>query len=98
LIGFKTSQHVEIEPYLGEAARERVCSHGGSKSLLKNTGRPDRGENGEFFELGNEIKKGHDKWGGDQGCNHGGVIMPLRSKEVATSLLTRVCVAAVKPQ
>ncbi|GKC81203.1 hypothetical protein Tco_1136920 [Tanacetum coccineum] len=27
-----------------------------------------------------------------------GVTMPLRLKEVATSLLTRVCVAAVKPQ
>ncbi|GJS19373.1 hypothetical protein Tco_0448005 [Tanacetum coccineum] len=24
--------------------------------------------------IGNETKKGHDKWGGDQGCNHGGMI------------------------
>ncbi|GJY76063.1 hypothetical protein Tco_0481179 [Tanacetum coccineum] len=24
--------------------------------------------------IGNETKKGHDKWGGDQGCNHGGMM------------------------
>ncbi|GKC33241.1 hypothetical protein Tco_1040535, partial [Tanacetum coccineum] len=31
----RLKRHLKIEPYLGGAGRERVCSYGGSKSLLK---------------------------------------------------------------
>nr|GFB94215.1 hypothetical protein [Tanacetum cinerariifolium] len=48
-------------------------------------GKTDRGVNGEFFEYGNETKKGNDKWGGDQGCNHGGM-MQERDSECQQSM------------
>nr|GEV12822.1 hypothetical protein [Tanacetum cinerariifolium] len=62
LIGFKTSQLLEIESYLDEATRECVCSHGSSKSLL-----PGFHENCEHGRADTEaavaVACGRDQWG-----------------------------------